>query len=58
MSRYEHSLTPIRAKDDRKVSYKLEHVVLEGERARQFYVYRPGHGLEDRVLEIVWARKE
>ena len=54
--RYEHSLTPIRARDDQKVTYRLEHVIQEREQARQF-IYRPRQGLEDRVLEVLWTRK-
>ncbi|MCJ1420616.1 hypothetical protein MMC32_006974 [Xylographa parallela] len=51
---YEHSLTPLRARDQGKVSYRLEGVVRAGEVVRQFYVYRPGEGREDGVLEVSW----
>ncbi|MCJ1403383.1 hypothetical protein MMC11_006606 [Xylographa trunciseda] len=54
---YEHSLTPLRPKAEGKVTYRLEEVVQEGGVVRQFYVYRPGEGLEDRVMEVSWSRR-
>ncbi|MCJ1395603.1 hypothetical protein MMC18_008489 [Xylographa bjoerkii] len=54
---YEHSLTPLRPKDQGKISYRLEEVVQDGGLVRQFYVYRPGEGAEDRVMEVSWSMR-
>ncbi|MCJ1471652.1 hypothetical protein MMC13_000292 [Lambiella insularis] len=56
-SDFSHSLMPLRPKDEQKVSFKMEDIVVEDGVAKQFYVHRPGNGLEDRVLEIIWTRR-
>ncbi|MCJ1436457.1 hypothetical protein MMC27_005836 [Xylographa pallens] len=54
---YAHSLTPLRPRDGGKTSYRLEGAVQASGVVRQFYVYRPGGGRADSVLEVSWTER-
>jgi hypothetical protein len=68
---YLHSLGPLRPKDAKKLSYRLEGVTVENQDddqqrvVRQYYIHRGGGstdslspGTTDSVLELVWRRGE
>ncbi|OKL59126.1 hypothetical protein UA08_05954 [Talaromyces atroroseus] len=46
------TLGPLRSKEDDKISFRLEDVILEGGQVRQIYIRRVEGG--DQVLELVW----
>jgi hypothetical protein len=48
-----HTLGPLRSKDPKKSSYRLEDVVIEDGQIRQFYIHRSSLD-GDRVLELAW----
>ncbi|KAL1969258.1 hypothetical protein VTN77DRAFT_9450 [Rasamsonia byssochlamydoides] len=49
-----YTLGPLRPKDPKKFSYRLEDVVIEDGQIRQFYIHRSGLLEGDRVLELAW----
>jgi len=56
--RWDHSLGPLRPKDERKASMKLEEAIVEKNRVRQIYVRRGDAERNDRIMEIVWEKED
>lgn len=52
---YRWSLGPLRQKDEGKISFRLEHVVVENGQVRQIYIRRDPAG--DSLIEVVWRRR-